>query len=277
VRIALVTEYYFPHLGGVTEHVHNLARRFRSAGHAVTVITSRMRGASVPEDSVCRVGRSVTLFSNGSFSRITVGTRLQTELRDQLRRDRIDVVHVHGPLAPVLGLAAPAAAHRLGIPVVGTFHSWFKSAAAYRLFRKPLQSRLDRMAATIAVSEPVVQAMSRYFRADWEIIPNGVCLDTFHPNGRPPVDGPLDNPRLLFLGRLDPRNGLDTLIRSMPRVLEAYPKAELIVVGDGPLRGYYERRARGLGPSIRFVGGAYGERPEYYGNVDLYLCPTNKG
>jgi phosphatidylinositol alpha-mannosyltransferase len=62
----------------------------------------------------------------------------------------------------------------------------------------------------------------------------------------------------------------------MPRVLASHPTAELVVVGDGPLRGHYERRARGVGGNIRFVGRVYDERPEYYGTSDLYLCPTDK-
>ena len=48
----------------------------------------------------------------------------------------------------------------------------------------------------------------------------------------------------------------------------------LTVAGDGPWRGYYERRARALGDSVRFVGQVFEERPEYYAAADLYLCPT---
>ncbi|MEP7176071.1 MAG: hypothetical protein ABI860_05915, partial [Gemmatimonadales bacterium] len=43
VRIALVTEFYYPHLGGVTEHVHNLALQFQRQGHPTIVVTARMR------------------------------------------------------------------------------------------------------------------------------------------------------------------------------------------------------------------------------------------
>src|SRR2546427_7677804 len=45
------------------------------------------------------------------------------------------------------------------------------------VFRRPLQRILDRHAATIAVSRPVVDANARYFQADWDIIPNGVDTD----------------------------------------------------------------------------------------------------
>jgi len=273
MRIALVAEDYYPQLGGVPEHVHNLALQLNRWGHTATVVTSHM-GDYPDADFVRRVGTSRVIYSNGGVSRLTTGWRLRRRLEDVFRTGRCDIVHVHGGLAPTFGLAAPFAAWRLGIPVVATFHSWFRRSAGCRVFRRPLQKILDRHAATIAVSQPVVDAMSRYFELDWEIIPNGVDTSFFHPNGRRPMDALTDHPRLLFLGRMEPRNGLGTLFAAMPRVLARYPRAVLTVAGEGPWRHYYERRARFLGASVRFVGEVFADRPDYYGSADLYLCPT---
>jgi len=272
MRIALVTEFYYPHLGGVTEHVHNLALELRRRGHEATIVTSHMQGEANDPDFVRRVGRSQVIYSNGAFARITTGWRLTDRLADVLRDIRADVVHVQDGIAPVLGPWASDAAWRLGLPVVATFHSWFPRSIGYWLLRRVFQRRLDRIAAKIAVSEPVVRALSRYVRAEWEIIPNGVDLHTFHPNGA--VRG--GAPRLLFLGRLDPRNGLGTVIAALPRVLDRFPGTELVVAGDGPLRSFYERQARRLGAHVRFVGYVNGERPTFYDEADLYLCPTTK-
>ena len=273
MRIALVAEDYYPQLGGVPEHVHNLALQLNRWGHTATVVTSHM-GDYPDADFVRRVGTSRVIYSNGGVSRLTTGWRLRRRLEDVFRAGRCDIVHVHGGLAPTFGLAAPFAAWRLGIPVVATFHSWFRRSAGCRVFRRPLQKILDRHAATIAVSQPVVDAMSRYFELDWEIIPNGVDTSFFQPNGRRPTDALSDHPRLLFLGRMEPRNGLGTLFAAMPRVLARYPRAVLTVAGEGPWRHYYERRARFLGASVRFVGEVFADRPDYYGSADLYLCPT---
>ena len=273
MRVALVAEDYYPQLGGVPEHVHNLALQLNSWGHTATVISSHM--GSYPDAAfVRRVGTSRVIYSNGGVSRITTGRGLRRELAALFRDGRYDIVHVHGGLAPTFGLAAPSAARAAGIPVVATFHSWFARSLACRVFRRPLQRILDRHAATIAVSQPVVDANSRYFRADWEIIPNGVDLEFFRPNGRAPTDALIAGPRLLFLGRIEPRNGLGTAFAALPRILARYPNAVLTVAGDGPWRGYYERRARSLGASVRFVGQVFEERPEYYASADLYLCPT---
>jgi len=276
MRIALVTEFYYPHLGGVTEHVHNLALEFRRRGHEVTVITSNMDGQGDDADFVWRIGTSRVVYRNGSYARVTTGWGLTRRIGDLLSERGINVVHVQDVIAPTLGLVASSAAWRLGLPVVATSHTWFSRALAYRCFKPLLQRRLDRVAARIAVSEPVVQAMSIYFRGGWEIIPNGVDVRHFHPCERPPADHPSRGPRLLFLGRFDPRNGLDTILRAMPAILARYPDARLVVVGDGPLRPHYERQAKAMGSSVQFVGQINGKRPEYYAASDLYLCPTTK-
>jgi len=276
MRIALVTEFYYPHLGGVTEHVHNLALEFRRRGHHVVVITANMRGQGPDPDWVRRVGTSRVVLSNGSYARVTTGWAITRKIAEILTAERIEVVHSQDVLAPMLGLKAASAAWRLGLPVVATSHTWFSHSPLYRMFRWWLQPRLDRVDARIAVSAPVVHAMSMYFRADWEIIPNGVDVGYFHPNGRRPMEAARRGPRLLFLGRLDPRNGLDTLLEAMPMILERHADARLVVVGDGPLRASYERRAAHLGASVEFVGQVSDERPAYYGDADLYLCPTTK-
>jgi phosphatidyl-myo-inositol alpha-mannosyltransferase len=274
LRIALVAEDYYPQLGGVPEHVHHLARELDSLDHSTTIVTSRMRGAGTgdpPEHSdVRRIGTSLVIYANGGVARITVGLRLTARFEELFRRERFDVVHVHGGLNPTLGIVAPRAAARVGIPVVATFHTWFPPSTALRLLRRPFQRLLDRHAATIAVSGAAQEAMARYFTAPWEIIPNGVDTTFFRPGlGRGSA-----GPRLLWLGRIEPRNDLGTVLAAMPRILERYPEARLTVVGDGPWRGRMERAARRLGSSVEFAGYVNGGRPNYYRASDVYLCPT---
>lgn len=275
MRIALVTEFYHPHLGGVTEHVENLALQFRARGHDVTIITARMAGQGVDPEYVRRVGTSRVVFSNGSFARIATGFRLRSRIARILRDRQIDIVHLHGSLTPTLGLVGQDAADDCGVPVVATFHSWFPRAPAFRAFRRFLQPRLDRIAASIAVSEPVIAAMSRYFTTDWVIIPNGIDIDHFHPVPHD-SDALARDARMLFLGRLDPRNGLGTMLDAMPHILRRRPDARLVVAGDGPLRRLYEKRARPLRDNVEFLGQVNGERPHLYGTADLYVCPTSK-
>src|SRR5438309_4891983 len=71
LRIALVTEYYYPHLGGICEHVHFFAREARRHGHQVDIITSHLPGARV-EPHVIRVRTSLPNYANGSQERVTI-------------------------------------------------------------------------------------------------------------------------------------------------------------------------------------------------------------
>jgi len=183
---------------------------------------------------------------------------------------------VHSALAPTLSVLAQQAARRLGIPVVATCHSWWPRSPTTRILRLPLQKRMDALSARIAVSDPVVQAHARYFQAEWDVIPNGVDTVCFHPDGRVLFESGISGPRLLFLGRMDPRNGLSTVLEAMPEILARYPKAVLLVAGDGPLLGYYQRQARALGDKVRFVGRVLEERPACYGGCDVYLCPSTR-
>lgn len=271
LRIALVTEYYYPHLGGVSEHVHYFAQEARKLGHHVDIITSNIPGAEA-SPNVIRLGYSQSVYSNGSQARITLGWGLRKEMRRALARGSYDIVHVHSPLHPVLPLLALEEAQ---CPVVGTFHTYFDSSVGYAVFRKWCQRHLDSMDAVIAVSHSTTIAMNRYFDVDWTIIPNGIDLDVFRPDVPKPPEIRGDMPSILFLGRFDPRNGLTTLIESFRKVRGKKRQAQLVVVGDGPLRKHYHRVA-GNDPDITFVGAVLKERPSYYAHSTVYACPTTK-
>lgn len=271
LRIALVTEYYYPHLGGICEHVHFFAKEARLRGHSVDIITSNLPGAQ-PEPGVIRLGRSQPVYANGSQARITLGLSLRKDMRRVLREGQYDIVHVHSPLSPVLPILAIEEAQ---CPTVGTFHTYFDRSRGYQLGRKYFQRRLDMLDVAIAVSHSTTIALERYFEADWTVIPNGIDTELFHPDAPPPPRIRTDVPVILFLGRFDPRNGLTTLIDSFRRVRGKGRGAQLVVVGDGPLRGHYYRAAAG-DPDITFVGSVLTTRPSYYAHAAMYACPTTK-
>jgi phosphatidylinositol alpha-mannosyltransferase len=271
LRIALVTEYYYPHLGGICEHVHFFAREARRYGHRVDIITSHIPGARF-EPNVIRIGTSQSVLGNGSQARFTRGWGLRGQMRRVLRQGRYDIVHAHSPLHPVLPILALEEAD---CPVVGTFHTYFNRSVVYPIGKRYFQRRLDLLKAAIAVSRSTTSALSRYFEADWTIVPNGIDTDVFNPGASRPSAMRTDVPVILFLGRFDPRNGLTTLIETFKRVRSRTRPAQLVVVGDGPLRNHYRRVADG-DPDITFVGPALEERPGFYANSAIYACPTTK-
>src|SRR5204863_6598764 len=203
LRIALVTEYYYPHLGGVCEHVHFFAREARRRGHHVDIITSNIPGAE-PQPHVIRLGRSQPVYANGSQARVTIGLGLRKQMRKVLHRGHYDIVHVHSPLTPILPMLA---IEESDAPVVGTFHTYFDRSKGYSFFNDFFQRRLDMLSAAICVSHSTTVALERYFSAPWQIIPNGIDTEEFHPSVAAPPAIRKDEPAILFLVGTDPRHG----------------------------------------------------------------------
>lgn len=272
MRIGVVTEYYYPTVGGIQEHVHHFAREARRLGHAVKVVTGAAPdlGAPTGTDDVIRVGRSAPIFWNGGMGRVTRGAGLAAVVREVLQRERFDVVHVHAPLTPVLPLLA---LHHATGPVVGTFHTNFEPGLLFRLFGRPLQRYLDRLDAAVAVSRACVGALHDRVQADFRIIPNGVDARAFARGRRLRRfdDGKLN---VLFVGRLEPRNGLDRLIDAFHRVWKQID-ARLLVVGDGPLLPRYRARVPAeMVDDVVFAGRVMEERPDWYATADVLCAPA---
>jgi phosphatidylinositol alpha-mannosyltransferase len=93
----------------------------------------------------------------------------------------------------------------------------------------------------------------RHFPGDYEIVPNGIEVDAFRrPRPRPQA---LHGGRraVLCVGRLEPRKGVDTLIRAMAVVRETVPDVLLVIVGDGSERAALGALAGDTG-AVRFAG-----------------------
>jgi phosphatidylinositol alpha-mannosyltransferase len=275
VRIGIVTEYYYPSIGGVQEHVHHFAREVRRMGHVAKVVTSHMPDLPAPTGEaagadVLRIGTSRPIYNNGSFGRVSSGRRLSRAMREVLARERFDVVHVHCPLTPVLPYLA---VHHAEVPVVGTFHTHFKPGPFFRLSRPWLQRYLDRLDAAVAVSRACLHAFEGRLSADYEIIPNGVDVEQFGNGRRLPWfdDGKLN---LLWVGRLEPRNGLEHMIGVFAEARKELD-ARLLVLGDGPLMPRYRAMVPpAIAQDVVFAGRVVDERPDWYASADVYCAPT---
>jgi phosphatidyl-myo-inositol alpha-mannosyltransferase len=276
VRIGLVTEYYYPSIGGVQEHVHHLAREARRLGHTVRILTSDMPDLPPPTGEaagpdVRRLGTSRSIYENGSFGRVSTGFGLSRRVRRALEREAFDVVHVHCPLTPVLPLLA---AHHATCPVVGTFHSHFEPGLLFRLGQKVLQRYLDRLDAAVAVSRACLRPLEGRLEADFHIVPNGIDVERFSRGRRLArfADGRFN---VLWVGRPEPRNGLDRMLRVFA-ALRRTIDARLLVMGDGPLRARYEAMVPGeLSGDVVFAGRVLDERPDWYASADVYCAPTS--
>lgn len=78
----------------------------------------------------------------------------------------------------------------------------------------------------------------------------GVDTDRFKPGGLPITQRPR---RVLFVGRLVENKGVAYLIQAFAKVVQDIPDADLVIVGDGPLRAWLEKQAQKIG-HIEFLG-----------------------
>ncbi len=282
MKVALVSEYYYPLLGGITEHVHNLAVFLGRRGHDVTVVTHNLKPrkhhhypSELVDFPIVRFGKGMPIYSNGSIAHITVGKGLSGSMRRFFQQERFDVIHAHSPLTPTLPVLALRASNA---PVtVGTFHTYFDRSRSYSLVQKKAAAHMNMMDGKIVVSQACVDALSRYFETDYRVIPNGVDPGYFSPDA--PVLPEFDDGKLniLFVGRFDPRNGLRTMIDAFKIVKRQFGNCRLIVVGDGPLRPYYRSMVgKKLAADVHFAGLINGGRPNYYASADVYCTPCTK-
>jgi phosphatidylinositol alpha-mannosyltransferase len=282
MKIGIVTEYYYPLLGGITEHVHNTALRLRARGHSVTIITSNVGDnrmppgeALAPAAEVIRIGRSIAVHSNRSVAHATLGLHLWRDLRRVFLREQFDIAHLHSPLVVTLpALSVLASSCRS----LGTFHTYFEGSRVYAAFRHVFQRRfLDKLDGRSFVSQSCIVALERYFRLrDSRIIPNGIDTTMFSPSV-PRLESFDDRKRtLLFLGRFDRRNGLGLMLHAFALVRRSRPDVRLIVVGGGKERPLFEQRVPDdLRPDVHFVGPVLASRPRYYATCDVFCSPID--
>jgi phosphatidylinositol alpha-mannosyltransferase len=274
VRIAVVTQPYYPQAGGVSEHVHHTTVELRRLGHDVDVVTARYPSARASGEGVYRIGRNVLVPHLGAFANVAVGRGLGDELERLFAARDYDVVHVHEPLSPTLPLLAIRRARPRTL-VVGTFHASARRGIAYRAAHRWLRPYSERIDVRIAVSQAARRFASRYFDDDYTVIPNGIDPARFHPRNAPlPGLGPR-RPTILFVARFYPRKGFRVLLRALPRVAERVPDARVLVVGGGPLEPWYRALAARTPLEVHFLGELSPEDiPRAYRSGDVFVAPS---
>ncbi|MBI4294686.1 MAG: glycosyltransferase family 4 protein [Chloroflexi bacterium] len=275
MKIALVSPYDYAYPGGVSVHISHLQHELSKLGHEATVIapvsTSK---ASRRYQNTIAAGRPVPVPSSGSIARIAISPWLPLQVKAILKRNDFDIVHVHEPLCPVLPLAVLHYSRSVNI---GTFHAYHESGRSYLLFRRLLMHWFRKLHSRIAVSRPAQDFISRYFPAEYRIIPNGIDVDHFAADV-PPVEAFNDGKiNILFVGRLEKRKGLDHLLRAFSLVKKERSDSRLIVVGPGTrLRRSYQQFIDRAGlEDVVFAGYVpYSELPRYYRTADICCAPA---
>lgn len=243
LSVLMVTPRFAPEVGGVEQHVLEVARRMTALGCRVTVLTTdRSRHLPETEEIEGVEIRRVSAwprhrdyhFAPAIYWRILTG------------RDDWDLVHVqsyHTFVAPLAMLAA----RRAHLPYVLTFHGGGHSSRLRQSLRRtqwrllaPLVGRATRLIAVAGFEIDLYGKVYNVPRERFALIPNGVDVTAAEP-----VD--CDGTLIASIGRLERYKGHQRILAAMPAILARRPDARLWIAGSGPYEEELRRRAVALG------------------------------
>lgn len=274
MRIGMVCPYSWDVPGGVQVHIRDLAEEFIARGHEVSVLAPGDDDAAM-ESYVVSAGRAVPVPYNGSVARLTFGPVSASRVRRWLSDGKFDVVHVHEPASPSLGLLTLWWAE---VPVVATFHQANPRSRAMSAAYGILQSAFEKISARIAVSEEARKLPVEHLGGDPVLIPNGLYVDRFAAaKPRPEWQGTRGT--LSFLGRLDePRKGLPVLLTAWPQICAARPGVRLLVAGRGDIEEARRKIPAEYRDAVTFLGAVSDEdKAAMLASSDVYIAPHTGG
>jgi phosphatidylinositol alpha-mannosyltransferase len=264
VRIGVVCPYSISVPGGVQEQVLGLARSLRAMGHQARVLAPS--DGPPPDGWVTPLGNSIPTAANGSVAPIAPDPSAQLRLIRAVRDEGFDVLHLHEPMVPG---ACMTACLLKPTPLVGTFHAagHLSSYQALSPALRWLASRLDVRAVVSAEAEALA---AEHLGGEYVALFNGIEIERFATVDPWPTTGPT----IFFLGRHEPRKGLDVLLASLAEL----PSDVTVWVGsDGPDTEALQVRHAG-DPRIEWLGRLSDEeKRRRLRAADVFCAPSLRG
>jgi len=309
LRVAMLSVHTCPlaalggkETGGMNVYVRELARELARMRMSADIFT-RSQNPAIPRVVTLAEGVRVVHLAAGPQAPM-VRERMVDHLDafvDGVDAFRIaggleyDLIHAHYWLSGAVGLALR---QRWGVPVVQMFHTLghLKNDATRNGADREPDVRIAEEARIVAatdrlIADTVVERahLVSHYGADpgrIAVIPCGVDTELFTPGDQAAARATLGldaGPQLLYVGRLAPIKGLETLLDGMARLHAAGSPAHLTIVGgdaDEPLDGHEaELRSRlarlALGDAVTFVGAQPQERLRtWYVAADATVLPS---
>lgn len=264
LRIALFSGNYNYTLDGANKSLNRLV------GHLQSTVGAQVRiySPTAPNPAFAPVGELVSVPSIKIPLRADY--RLALGLPGAIRRDveafKPDLVHLSAP--DLLGSAALRLGRSLKVPVIASLHTLFDTYLDYYrlgslrpLMRRQLWKFYGAcdyvMAPTEAIGDELrAQNLSARVRT-WA---RGVDPDLFHPGRRSEAwrasqGFAPDRPVIVFLGRIVMEKGLASFVESIRLMKAAGQAPQVLVIGDGPARAWFQERL----PGAVFTGFLSGE------------------
>lgn len=289
MKIGIVSSYFYPWYGGITEHVFYQYKELKKRGYDVKLITPfDGKGILEHRSDLIKIGKPVPFILNGSVVKVPFVTRPLRVMNRILAAHDFDILHLHQPLFCLLGLSVlrcvkDRRSRGLKTPVIiGTFHACGGGTERFFVRRlgfyfKKFESEFHCRIAVSAASRDFVQPI---LPGEYQIIPNGVDLTRFSSEKQKILRFDDGVKNILFVGRLEPRKGLTTLLQSIPLIKNyTNEQVRLIVVGNGILTRYYRSRIPPeVADRVFFIGEAsFDDLPRFYKTADIFCSPATYG
>lgn len=272
MRILMLSWEYPPRVvGGISRVVHDLSHRLIKDGHEVTVVTYKDGNAPYFENDsgvkVYRVDNFMIQPNNFIDWVMQLNFNMIAKTGEIIAKEgTFDVIHAHDWL---VAYAAKTLKVSYNIPLVSTIHA--TEAGRNNGIREEQQKYINdtEWMLTYESSEVIVNSnymkneLQRLFGLPFEkinVVPNGVSASNFTINERDydfRRHYAMDNEKIiLFMGRLVYEKGVQNLVAAMPKILENYHDAKLVIAGKGPMLGELQAQVNslGLGNKVYFAG-----------------------
>lgn len=277
MRILIVTEFFLPTVDGMVLRLTEAIRYLHKEGHVVAVVTTnrgidQFEGATIYGIADKRLPFSKKLFKAPSLKNIY----------DIMLDFSPQVVHIANPLR--MGGVAAQFAHRLGIPVVVSYHTNFANCLKrYHIDNQLTEKMLwrsrkkisDLAVLNLCTSHVMRYSLRHHGIHDVHVLKRGVDSEKRHPKYASEdmrmilSKGQKDKKLLVYIGSLTKSKDLESLVPMMKRRDDVC----LAIVGDGDYRQTLERAFAGT--NTVFAGFLRGENlAEAYASGDAYIFPT---
>ncbi len=283
MKIALVLDDSLDRPDGVQQYVLTLGSYLARSGHEVHYLCSGTTRTDLK--NVHSLARNVATEFNGNTLRIPLPTSRRM-LREFLKRERFDVIHVQTPHSPLFAGRVVTQARKVQgstVAIVGSFLILPTGAAsrfATRALGLALRRNLRRFDRFCAISPAAAEFARRSFGVPCGMIPAAVDVTSIAAAAHPRA-GKRGRVIVAFLGRLVERKGALELVEALARVPEdVRATMDVRLAGRGPLAEKVRTRVESLGLSALvsmpgFVSEA--AKPSFLAEADIAVFPATGG
>jgi len=265
---------------GVQQYILTVGTWLASQGHDVHYLVGQTSRTDIP--NVVSLSKNVKVRFNRNRMSMPLPVRL-SDMRQLLRREDFDVLHVQLPFSPFLaGKIIQAAPDTTA--VVGTFHIAPHSKlvhTANQLLHLLTYRSLKRFDAILSVSPVAQEFAKRTFKINSTVVPNTVNLAPYMRAAALPRYR--DKLTITFLGRLVDRKGCQHLLRAAAFMKERNmvdKPFEVVICGKGPLEASLKDfvRQHNMERMVEFVGFIEeADKPRYLASADVAVFPSTGG